>query len=74
MDLVSLYICPAFLSVVTLLIIIIVFIPLDLILYNLGAVGSQSSLIVPKGEAFYEVPVAEDFGWGAGDLADQLVD
>lgn len=43
--------------------------PLGLILYNHGALGSESDSVVPKGEVFYEAPVAEGYEWDTDDLA-----
>ena len=73
---------------VTLLIIIIVFTPfeafilcylytvlpgpLDLILLNLGAIGSESNSGTPQGEVFYEAPIVEDFGWQPSKSANGL--
>lgn len=83
-------ICLASLPIVTLFLIIDVFTPfyaftlcylcavlwgpLGLILYKLGALGSESDPVVPEGEVYNEAPIVKDFGWETNDLADQAVD
>lgn len=45
---------------------------LYLILFNLGVLGEPFA-DVSKGEAMFETPIAAKFEWGAGDVADHLV-
>lgn len=44
---------------------------LDLILFNLGAVG-EPFFYVLEGETIFETPTAAEYEWGAGDVADHV--